>query len=86
MLAGLWKRETGEQLVFRSLLLQINFQFMVLELELPMIRVSVIHYFYPTSPFLALLFVFSIGCTPPFHTLIKVPWDVQNISNGIQIL
>lgn len=42
MLVGLWKREAWEQLVFGSLLLQINFQFLLPELELHEVRKAVI--------------------------------------------
>lgn len=46
--------------MFRSLLLQINFQFMLPELEPHNAREAVISNFYPASPVWGLLLVFSI--------------------------
>lgn len=60
MLVGLWKREIREQLVFRSLLLQINLQFLLPELKLHKVREAVIFCcLYPASPLSALRFIFS---------------------------
>ena len=78
MLVGLWKRETEEQLVFRLLWFQINFHWMLPELELHNIREAVIYYFHQRALFQVFPFSLFDG-TPPFHMLMKVPWDVQNI-------
>lgn len=60
MLVGLRKREIWEQLVFRSLLLQINFQFLLPDLELPKVREAIVCFLYPASPLSALRFISSI--------------------------
>ena len=74
MLVGLWKRETGEQLVFRLLWLQINFQWMLPELELHNIGEAVICYFYPASPLSALLICFLFWMDPsPFSYAYEGP-------------
>lgn len=78
MLVGLWKRETEEQLVFTSLWFQINFHWMLPELEFHNIRKAAIYYFYPASP-LSSSSRFLYLMATPFHVLMKVPWDVQNI-------
>ena len=64
MLVGLWKRETEEQLVFRLLWFQINFHWMLPELELHNIREAVIYYFHQRALFQVFPFSLFDG-TPP---------------------
>lgn len=69
------KRRIWEQLVFKSLLLQIPFRFIVPELGFFNIKGSGIYHFSPASLLPALLFLFSIGCTNtlPFTHSLRSP-------------
>lgn len=68
--------------MFKSLLLQIPFRFIVPALGLFNIKGSGIYYFSPASLLPVLLFVFSIVCThAPFHTLIKTHQMVYKLFN-----
>lgn len=66
MLVGLWQREIWEKLVFRSLWLQINFQWKLPEPELQRHQRSSNLLFCPSRPLSALICVSSIWWHPPF--------------------